>query len=406
MEKIASAKKGISGIVDVALFSSLVIVAIAFLQIYSVSHASGSIKNIKYAEQSGYAQNALHTLGYVTAKEAEYDTVQASALENATDPGLEALIEMSDEARNYSRSLDARLENWSRNVTAAAEDIASEIDSIRKNLSDLHAGIKEKTSDLTDALNGAKDTCSDITGGLNAYAEIIGATPLTQEEDPCDGIGESIQQINVISAGIDDSYSSADEALEDVVDAVHLGEDAALEYITVARCALWEADVKLDRFTTYAQLAVKGDTTLLDLMPARASLGTKTVKEVLSESLYVEDRLARSGLLETAGAFGTRMAMQTEGYGLVDPKSRIAQGAVLTIIREDYRILGESAVKGSLDRTLTGQGYAYCFIASTCCTKITAGACEAVPYNSGRAVQTLKTVENETAQLELNIWRK
>jgi hypothetical protein len=406
MEKIISAKKGISGIIDVALFSSLIIVAIAFLQIYAVSHTSTSIKDQKILSQNSYAQNALHTLGYVTAKAASYDTVQDSAITNTSDPDLEALVNMSDKARNYSRSLDRKLENWSRNITAASDEITGELDEIRENITDLRTGINEKTSSLIDALNEAKDTCSDITDGLNAYAEIIGGAPLSLDDDPCDGVDESVKQVSNISTGIDISFADAEQKLEDIADTVNSNTEKALESITSARCILREVDVKLDRFTTYAQLAVKEDTTLIDLMPAKASLGTKSVKEVLSESLYVEDRLARSGLLETAGAFGARAAMQTQGFGMDDPKNQIAQGAVLTIIREDYRTLGENAVKDSLDKALTGQGYAYCFVAKTCCTTISAGSCENIPYGSGRAVQTLKTIENQTAQLELNIWRQ
>lgn len=406
MEKMTSGKKGVSAVIDVALFSSLVIIAISFLQVYSVSHTSTTVKEMKHNAQGEYAQNVLHTLGYVTAKEAVYDTVQASALINASDPDFEALIEMSNEARNYSKSLDAELETWSRNITEAADDINLGIESMRKNLSDLREGIRDKTYALTDALNEAKDACTDITDGLNTYSEIIGGRPMKPGDDPCEGIEKSLQEIASIAEGIEDSFTSADEALKNVADTAGSDKEKAAGYISAVRCALREVDVKLDRFITYAQVAVKEDTTLLDLMPAHATLGTKTVKEVLSEALFVEDRLARSGMLETAGAYGTRMALQDQGYGMEDPKSRIAQGAALTIIRDDYRRLGEAAVKGSLERTLSWQGYSYCFVASTCCTKITAGECEGVPYNSGRAIQTLKTLENDTAQLALNIWRK
>jgi gas vesicle protein len=398
--------KGQAGVIDLMLFSLIIILAIAFLQVYSVTHASTSVKNMKYAIADEYAANTLLVLSHISARGAGYRTVQHSAVSNVSDEDLEGFVNGSLKIRNYTRTLDARLDNWSRNVTNAEDQIESEIDGINQNLTQLREALAEKQEALTNVLDAAKDTCEDILSAMNSYSDAVGAEALAGGEDPCAYPDELNKYIINVSSDVFESFTQAEDILQGAKDAVHSDAKAAQEAIEKARCLLSEVNVKLDGFISYAQLGVNEKTTIIDLVPALADLETKTVTEVLGEALYVEDRLAESDALRAAGAVGVRAAMQSSGMGLNDTRNRIAQASALTIARKDYKENAKNAVGNALDNLLAKQGYSYCFKAATCCDEVIAGDCGNVPYGTGHAVQEIDTQGNETAEMSLDIWRE
>ena len=395
--------KGVSSAIDIAMYSMIIIIAMAFMQVYAVTHQSTDVKELKAKAEEEYAANTLLTLSYLTNKEADYSTVQSQAVENTPDADLEAIVKAGDSIRNYSRTLDGKLENWSKNVTAAHDEIRAVIDEAMANVSAAKEKIDLQQEGLNAELKNAKDNCNDYVTNINAFAELIGGEQLTG--DPCAGISDTESDVSNATKDIDESLITINNTLYQIKESVDTNIEKAEDLIQDARCVLKEVDVKTDRFVTYAQLGVKENTTLIDLWPAKANLGTKTVTETIGEALYTEDRLAKSGELQAAGAFGARIALQEAGYKMSDSKSKIAQGLILSIEREDYRNLAKKAVKASLIKQLSDQGYSYCFTAKTCCSMIQDGNC-VIPYNSVKAKTNIKTNENETVEMTISIWRK
>jgi hypothetical protein len=395
--------KGLSSAIDIAMYSMIIIIAMAFLQAYSMTHQSTDVKELKARAQEEYAANALLTLSYLTGEQAEYDTLQAQAVENVPDEDLKPVVDAGDSIRNYSRALDAKLENWSKNVSAAHDEIKTVIDEAMENVSSVKNGIDAQKESMSSDLEKARDNCEDYVDSMNAFAQLIGGEALSG--DPCAEIKDLEEYVSGATEAIDDSLMELNDTLDKIKGSVDTDLELAQVHIQEARCILKESDVKTDRFVTYAQLGVKENTTLIDLWPAKANLGTKTVTETIGEALYTQDRLARSGGLEAAGAFGTRIALQENGYELSDPKNKISQGLILSINREDYRNLAKKAVNSALTKHLSDQGYDYCFTAKTCCSTIRDGNCM-TPLNSFKAKTDIKTPQNETVEMTLSIWKK
>jgi hypothetical protein len=395
--------RGVSSTIDIVMYSMIIIIAMAFLQVYSVTHQSTDIKELKAKAEEKYAANTLLTLSYLTNKDADYMTVQAQAVENTPDEDLQPIVGAADSIRNNSRALNEKLENWSKNVTAAHDEIKAVIGEAMENVSAVKEAIDAQQEGLGVELEKAKDNCDDYVGNINTFSELIGGETLSG--DPCTGIEDTESYISDTTKGIDESLIKVNDTLYKIKDSIDTDLDLVQGYLQEARCILKEVDIKTDRFVTYAQLGVRENTTLIDLWPAKANLGTKTVTETIGEALYTEDRLAKSGELQAAGAFGARIALQESGYELSDSKNRIAQGLILAIEREDYRNLAKKAVKSSLTKQLSDQGYNYCFTAKTCCSMIQEGNC-VVPYTSVKAKTNIKTNENETVEMTISIWKK
>jgi hypothetical protein len=395
--------RGVSSVIDILMYSMIIIIAIAFLQVYSITHQSTNVKELKAKAEEKYAANALLTLSYLTNKDADYKTMQSQAVENTPDEDLQPIVNAGDSIRNYTSFLDGKLENWSKNVTKFHDEIKAGIDEAMDNVSILKEKIDAEKDGLTNELERAKDNCDNYVDSVNTFSELIGGETLSG--DPCAGIDDTESYISNTTKAIDDSLIKANDTLYKIKDSIDTDLDLVQDYLQEARCILKETQVKTDRFVTYAQLGVKENTTLIDLWPAKATLGTKTVTETIGEALYTEDRLAKSGELQAAGAFGARIALQEAGYGLSDSKNQIAQGLILSIEREDYRDLAKKAVKASMTKQLSDQGYNYCFTAKTCCSVIQEGNC-VIPYNSIKAKTNIKTNENETVEMTISIWRK
>jgi len=399
------ASKGQASIMDITMLLLIIIVATTFLQIYALGSAQTSTGNLKDELSDEYAAGALFALTYVSADAAAYSTVQSHALTNVSDEDLAGLVNASQEAREYIHGLDDTLENWSENITAKREEIDAQIKDTIDELSDIRKDLSGKQGQLTEGLEDLQETCTDIVADLNTYAGIMGAEKIPAEEDPCKYAGDMNSYVANTTKTLNGTIYSAEEKLSEARDALYTDTGKALDALQEARCLLSEAEIKIDSYITYAQAGIREDATLLDMLPARAGLETKSVSEAVAESLYVEDRLAYSDAARTAAATGVRTALQESGMGPDDPKSQIAQAAMLTLGRADYRSLAESSVKSALDSLLAEQGYSYCFTAETCCSRMQTGDCENKPDNSGHAKKTIHAPGNESAEMTLDLWR-
>ena len=399
-------KKGQSSLIDILLLSTIIVIAIAFLHIYSITHMSTNSKNLKDALGDEYASRVLMALSYVNARDAGYDTVQAHAVTNVSDQDLSTLVQASLKLRNYTSHLDQTLENWSENLTRAHDQAKTGMEDIRKNISDLRDELAKEKDSLTSSLSAAEANCAGLTDALNKYADIVGLPEIFPDGDPCGYVKEMGSVASGTYESVDGKLTELDEKITEAESYLDTDQAKLSKVLQEARCILKETDVKNDVLISYAQLGVKQDTTLLDLFPARASLETKTVTETIGESLYVEDRLAQSDTARMLGAAGVRILLSENGIGLGDTKSQITQAAALTFARKEYRELAQKSVESSLHNMLTKQGYAYCFKAENCCNKVTAGICDKVPDNAARAKRSIQAFGNETAEMTLDIWKQ
>jgi len=395
--------RGISSVMDIAMYSMIVVIAMAFLQTYSMTHQSTDVKDLKMRAEEEYAANALLAMSYLTCSGAGYRTVQQNAVESVTDPDMQPVIEAGESIRDYSRTLDEKLANWSEGIAETRSDINAEIDDAINSTAYIKDTLDAQTGSLDSGLENAAENCKNYTDGINTFLKIFSGEQITG--DPCKELSEYGADISRTAGEIDKSLTEIKDTLYKIKGLRRHKHGKTEELIQQARCILKEADIKTDRFITYAQLGTKENTTLTDLWPAKANLGTKTITETIGEALYTEDRLAGSGELQAAAAFGTRIAFQKAGTGPADPKNRITQGIVLSIDRIDYRSLAEKAANSALTKQLTEQGYDYCFTAKTCCSTIQDGNCS-IPPNAAKAKTNIKTPENKTAEMTLFIWKK
>jgi hypothetical protein len=400
--KIRLGNMGQSTAIDIGMLTMIIIIALTFLQMYSITHASTSTKNFKEQIMTEYAQHALLSLSYVSPTGADYSTVQPDAVGNTYLGEVEELINASLVLRNYTNRTDALLENWSENITASTEEIINSIDVIKSNISKLRSEVK-KESDSLSVLGGMMPDCENTTKGLNSFADLIGGTTILT--DSCDYVSGLARTVNDTLNVADNLLYQSETKLGEVKYYVASDADMALKAIQDARCVLREANVKIDYFISYAQLGLKDNVSLLTTMPATASIDSKTVTEVIGESLYIEDRLAESSLVGTAATAGLKLYMSGEEYS-TDSKDNVMEGAVLAYGRKSYLSLAQTAVENKFDVILTKQGYSYCFTAKDCCSKVTAGECDNIPYNSARASRTISTLGKESAEMTLDIWRK
>ena len=392
--------RGQSSAIDIALLTLIVIISITFLEIYSATHTSTSTKNVKDEVMDEYAQHALLTLSYVSPTDSDYSTVQVGTVGNVEDEDLKKLIDATLKIRNYTAKVDSLLENWSENVTAARDEIVSEIDYMTANISLMRSDLQSKTAPLIASLDSIESGCEELEDGLDAYGSLIAGSSLL--EGDCDFVSELSGVVEDTTDSVDTFLSDSEDFLDEVKYNVDSNAEAALEAIQSARCVIREANVKMDYFITYAQVGLRNDSSLVDMMPAKANIGSKTVTEGIGESLYIEDRLAESGYIGTAASMEVKLLVG----GDETAEEQILEGDVLVYGRKSYLELMQSAVENKFDVMLTKQGYAYCFTAKDCCSRIDAGDCASIPPNSARATRTINTLGNESAQMTLDIWRK
>ncbi|MBN2251384.1 MAG: hypothetical protein JW724_04850 [Candidatus Altiarchaeota archaeon] len=396
--------KGQASVIDVLMLSMIIVISLTFLQIYSLTHASSSTRDTVNRASDEYAINALNALSYVTVQDTSYTTIQTGTVSNVSDPDLQGFVNASLEVRDYARALDERLDNWSANVTEATEEIDSAIDGIIENITEYREILSEKNEQLTSGLEDLESSCTDLTEELNTYAQLAGGTEIISE-DSCTYAGGLKEYIDDTASSADQVMADATNDLNEAKDALHTDAEKARELLQDARCLLRALEIKLDRFVTYAQTGVKEDSTLIDLLPVETNLETKTVEDLVTESLYMEDRLMQSDNIRAAAAAGVRIVLQETGTPLNDTKNQIAQATVLTLERKESRELAVSAVGSSLEKTLTGQGYKYCFTAETCCSTLTAGECSDIPDDHATAKRAFNTPGNETGEMTLKVWR-
>jgi hypothetical protein len=308
--------KGLSSIFDVMILSIIVVMVIAFLQVFSMTHQSTKIKDIKDETTDIYASNALRTLEYVSS-DIEYQTVQTGTLEEVSDPDFSRVVETSQKARDYMHRLDGILENWSNNATALKEhasnvsyELVGEIENVQGNVSDIQAFLGE----TEDSLNGINTQCTDIEDNLREYGALLGGT-IPEGASSCgyvknlsSGVSDLAENISSGLGEINDQLEDAKTTLKDLNASVEENTDKVLEIIQQARCVLRKVNIEMDNYVTYLQLGVKEKATLMDLLPAKANLKSKTVTETVGEALYVEDRLTQSDLMRALGAGGYRVA--------------------------------------------------------------------------------------------------
>jgi hypothetical protein len=100
--KIRLGNMGQSTAIDIGMLTMIIIIALTFLQMYSITHASTSTKNFKEQIMTEYAQHALLSLSYVSPTGADYSTVQPDAVGNTYLGEVEELINASLVLRNYT----------------------------------------------------------------------------------------------------------------------------------------------------------------------------------------------------------------------------------------------------------------------------------------------------------------
>ena len=91
MEKLKG-NKGAFTIIDVMVLGFIVVLATAYMLMFTLSHSSQRAKDMKYLAEDVYAENALRTLSYVTAQKAGYWTVQHDTLEEVSDKDLKSSL--------------------------------------------------------------------------------------------------------------------------------------------------------------------------------------------------------------------------------------------------------------------------------------------------------------------------
>ncbi|MFZ2455778.1 MAG: lamin tail domain-containing protein [Candidatus Altiarchaeia archaeon] len=310
--------KGLSSIFDVMILGIIIVMAIAYLQVFSITHQSTKITDIKDETTGIYASNALRLMDYISS-DADYQTVQTGTLEIVSDKDFNKVVEMSEKAREYTHKLDGILENWSNNETALKEhieeisdELTGEIENIQGNIS----GIQALLGETEDSINSINTQCADIMKNLEEYKTLLGGD-ITGEESPCGyvkniggGLSDKAKNISTGLQEINDQLEDAKKIIKDINGSVEENADKILEIIQQARCVLRKVNVEMDNYVTYLQLGVKEEATLMDLLPAKADLKTKTITETVGEALYVEDRLTQSDLLRAMGAGGYRVATE------------------------------------------------------------------------------------------------
>ena len=309
--------RGISSLIDVMALSVIIVIAISFMLVYSQTHSSQRVKDIKDTTQDMYSENALRTLSYVTAKNAGYWTVQPDALEEVSDKDLEPLVDLSLDAREYLSNLDGTLQNWESNISQIKDNISGYSSEVILRIEDVQSEIaktRDTISQCETKMQGISTVCSNVTESLKNYTDIMGGTALLNNS--CEYIDGLTGQITETSENLDQNLSKLDQKLGELKNTLNkinntVDENAEqiIQSIKQARCILNEVNVKMDNYVTYIQLGVKANTTLIDLLPNKAPLETVPVTKVLGESLYVEDRLAQSDLLRAGGAMAARIAL-------------------------------------------------------------------------------------------------
>lgn len=309
-------KKGLSNLFDIMIYSMIVVITITLLQIYSVTHQSTNIEDLKSQLMDEYAQNTLIVLGYASSETA-YDTIQTSAVEEVSDKDFDRIVQATLKAREYTYSLDNVLKNWSENMSAFKEDAAgfnsefiSELESVQGNISEIQAVLGE----TEDAVNSIPAQCSDLVDQMNVYSELLGGFNVTQN-GPCNyvnnlstGISGMAQNITSSLEYINNNLETAKDALKDLNASLEEDTYKALQSIQEARCVLREVNVKMDNYISYLQLGVRNDATLMDMVPSRADLKTKSITETVGEALFIEDRLAQTDPIRAVAAAGFRVA--------------------------------------------------------------------------------------------------
>lgn len=402
-----SCNKGQAAIIDLAMLAVIVTCAIAFLQIYTITHANTQTENLKYTITQEYAANTLLSMDYVTAPGIGYDTVQTNAVTHVEDEDLEKLINITNDIKTYARELDGKIAGWTENITESRDEVTGEIDDITDTVRDLKDDYIDASSGLSTRLETASQQCEEFGDDINQFGELIGGVNGMSEFDPpCESLDDFASNINLIEESVTGNIAEMEGLLQETKDYLNnIETDPALEALMKIRCALRKLEIEMDRYVTYAQLGIAPGANLMDLMPARAALDTKTLTSAVTESLYTEDRLARSDYMRMLAATGIRVLASETEAGMDDPKSSLLQGAALTFSRRDYREISSEAVEGMLERTLKAQGYEYCYMAETCCSHITAGDCENKALDSIVARRSAMTHEGEPVDMSLWIWR-
>jgi hypothetical protein len=310
--------KGISSLIDMIALMMIVMLAGSYLTVYSLSHSSIRAKNIKDTAQDMYAQNALRTLSYITAKDAGYWTVQPGVLEEVSDEDLERLVDLSIQARDYAYRLQGVLQRWEDNMTAFKEDVDGYTSGVTGDIEEARAKINDTRNIIDECrahMQGLSTLCDNATESLKNFTDILGGSNMT--DAPCDYVDGVTEQVTDTAATLDQNLSAFDQKLAELEDTVQEINEATDEnadriqkLIVEARCILNEINVKMDNYVSYVQLGVKDNVTIMDMMPGNAALETVPVSTVLGESLYVEDRLAQSDLIRAGGAIAARIALQ------------------------------------------------------------------------------------------------
>jgi archaellum component FlaC len=302
--------KGFSSLLDVMIYAFILVLSFTAIMLYSSSHHATSIKNLKYEAENRYAAQALESLSYLTIDGDGYQTVQAGTLEPVTDEDLKLLYNISDAIRRYGANLDNRLKNWSRNLTTLKEDIEDvkdNIEGIQYRISDA----KELVDDTTERINTLPTRCYELLNDVNTYGQLIGGITLN-DSSPCAQVENLAAQVTESASQVNTGLSNANDSLEAVIEKIdnYSDDETLLESIQQARCLIREVNIKLDNYVSYAELGVKQNATLIDLLPVRARMQTAPLTMIAGESLYVEDRLAQSDYLRAGGAMAAKIGLQ------------------------------------------------------------------------------------------------
>jgi len=423
-------KKGQASMVDVLLFSVILIAAATALFVYAEKHKAAVVEDVQQQALDEYASKTLRSMYHVrvSSNELEYETVQQFAVKKVNDPHVQKVRELVNklndiveviediEEKIYQGNMEVNNQiNTARSLTSQAQsltNVVSDTSYLTSNLGNIDSytsgGILGSLSSGTSG-GGVGGMLGKMLGGL-ALNYLSNVIPSAITGSALGTGGGSLSDLNSELSGLNSQLSEFDSDMADFQHEVNSNSQDILDELEKVKCKIVNIKSIADHYLSYVETGISmNDPTFFDLLVVETNPKGRTLTQVTDECLYVKDNLA-----ETEDVFQwltiAAYLFRKENIGMSDSKKEIVYGILHRPDRMDYEEEAEELIEKRLNNILDKQGYDYCFIAKNCCEEIKVHNCGSIPdvtdASIGFAKSPIVLVNGEKGEMQLYIWRK
>lgn len=298
--------KGQAGMVDVMVFSVIVIASITFLFAYTADHQGAKISDVQKQAMNEYAAKTLLMLDYVTVdSDISYATIQKTAVKKTNYSAIlnerkkinsikAEIMEMDSLERSIEQT---GVSSVNGKIVDSVENIEEEIEQLHKDVELVHDSADNIKKDAEHFMENIDKICISVKNISDKFGGVFGDINCNiGKSDIIKPLDEIIAETEKTGVELEKIRVRVNEYKKKILIFPSDEIPGIKKSIHEIRCTLIAITSDIDHFMSYFEVGVDLNTSLIDLWPVNANLSGKTISEVTGEAFFTRNNIASTSL--------------------------------------------------------------------------------------------------------------